>query len=240
MLHSVALWGVMGVLETIKLLIDMVLHLDRHLADISNLFGGWMYGILFLVVFCETGLIVTPFLPGDSLLFAVGALVAIPETHLSLPLMFVLLTVAAIIGDAVNYAIGRQIGPRVFRSETSKLLNYKHLLKAQEFYEKHGGKAIFLARFLPIVRTFAPFVAGIGKMNYFRFWLFNFSGAVCWVGLFLVGGFLFGNMPVIKRNFSLVILGIIVVSVLPLIYEWYKARKESLGKPGDETTKALS
>jgi len=147
------------VLETIKFLIDVVLHLDRHLADISNSFGGWMYGILFAVVFCETGLIVTPFLPGDSLLFAVGALVAIPETNLSLSLMFVLLTAAAILGDAVNYTIGRNLGPKVFRSETSRLLNRQHLLKAQAFYDKHGGKAIFLARFLPIVRTFAPFVA---------------------------------------------------------------------------------
>jgi len=220
------------VLETIKFLIDMVLHLDRHLAEISNTFGGWMYGILFIVVFCETGLIVTPFLPGDSLLFAVGALVAIPETHLSLPLMFLLLTVAAILGDAVNYAIGRKLGPAVFRSETSRLLNRQHLLKAQAFYEKHGGKAVFLARFLPIVRTFAPFVAGIGKMHYLRFWFFNLSGAVCWVGVFLIAGYWFGNWPIIKENFSLVILGIIFVSVLPLIYEWYKARKDvRSGKP---------
>jgi len=217
-------------MDTVKLLIDMVLHLDRHLADMSDLLGGWLYAILFAVVFCETGLIVTPFLPGDSLLFAVGALVAIPEAQLSFPLMFVLLLIAAIFGDAVNYSIGRTLGPKVFHSETSRLLNRQHLLKAQEFYIRHGGKAILLARFLPIVRTFAPFVAGIGKMNRMRFWMFNVSGAICWVGLFLTAGFYFGNMPVIKRNFSLVILGIIVVSVLPVIYEWYKARKEAARK----------
>lgn len=227
-------------LETVKFLIDMVLHLDRHLAEISSTFGGWMYAILFLVVFCETGLIVTPILPGDSLLFAVGALIAIPETNLSLPLMFFLLTAAAVLGDAVNYAIGRTLGPKVFHSETSRLLNRQHLLKAQGFYEKHGGKAIFLARFLPIVRTFAPFVAGIGKMNYFRFWLFNVSGAICWVGLFLPGGYVFGNMPVIKRNFSLVILGIIVVSLLPLIYEWLKARKGTRPEEPEVPSEVLS
>lgn len=214
-------------MDTIKLLIDMVLHLDRYLADLSNSLGGWMYAILFAVVFCETGLIVTPFLPGDSLLFAVGALVAIPETQLSFPLMFVLLLVAAILGDAVNYSIGRKLGPKVFSSETSRLLNRQHLDKAQAFYNKYGGKAIFLARFLPIVRTFAPFVAGIGKMNYTRFWMFNVTGAICWVGIFLTAGYYFGNIPSVKKNFSLVILGIIVVSVLPVLYEWYKARQES-------------
>lgn len=214
-------------MDTVKLLIDMVLHLDKHLADLSNSLGGWLYAILFAVVVCETGLIVTPFLPCDSLLFAVGALVAVPETQLSFPLMFALLLIAAIFGDAVNYSIGRALGPKVFHSETSKLLNRQHLLKAQEFYVRHGGKAILLARFLPIVRTFAPFVAGIGKMNRMRFWMFNVSGAICWVGLFLTAGFYFGNMPVIKRNFSLVILGIIIVSVLPVLYEWYEAGKEA-------------
>jgi membrane-associated protein len=217
----------MSAVDQVKFLIDVVLHLDRHLADLSNTMGGWMYAVLFAVVFCETGLIVTPFLPGDSLLFAVGALVAIPEAHLSLPLMFVLLLVAAIAGDALNYSIGRRLGPTVFRSETNWLLNQSHLLKAQRFYERHGGKAIFLARFLPIVRTFAPFVAGIGRMNYSRFWMFNVSGAICWVGLFLLCGYFFGNVPIVKRNFSLVILGIIIVSVVPVVFEWYKAVKES-------------
>ena len=222
-------------MDTIKLLIDMVLHLDRHLADLSNSLGGWMYAILFAVVFCETGLIVTPFLPGDSLLFAVGALVAIPETNLSFPLMFALLLIAAILGDAVNYSIGRKLGPKVFSSETSRLLNRQHLEKAQIFYQKYGGKAIFLARFLPIVRTFAPFVAGIGKMDRLRFWMFNISGAICWVGVFLTAGYFFGNIPSIKRNFSAVILGIIVVSALPVVYEWYKAKREFRQETTDTT-----
>lgn len=214
-------------MDKIKWLIDVVLHLDRHLAEMSNALGGWLYVTLFVVVFCETGLIVTPFLPGDSLLFAVGALVAIPETNLSFPLMFVLLLIAAILGDAVNYSIGRAMGPKVFHSETSRLLNKQHLEKAQAFYQKYGGKAIFLARFLPIVRTFAPFVAGIGKMDRVRFWMFNVSGAICWVGIFLTAGYFFGGWKPIKENFSLVTLGIIVVSVLPVIYEWYKARQEA-------------
>ena len=213
--------------ESCAYLIDLVLHLDKHLSTLSTSLGSWLYVILFAVVFCETGLIVTPFLPGDSLLFAVGALVALPEAGLSLPLIFVLLTVAAILGDAVNYRVGRMIGPKIFRSEKSLLLNKNYLLKAQRFYEKHGGKAIFLARFVPIVRTFAPFVAGAGKMNYFRFWMFNVSGAIIWVGMFLVGGYLFGNLAIVKRYFSLVMLGIIVVSVLPIAFEWWRDRKQT-------------
>jgi len=213
--------------ESLVDLINLIRHLDTHLSKLSNSLGGWLYVILFAVVFCETGLIVTPFLPGDSLLFAVGALVALPETGLSLPLMFVLLTVAAILGDAVNYRVGRMIGPSIFRSEKSWLFNKDHLLKAQRFYEKHGGKAIFLARFVPIVRTFAPFVAGAGKMNYFRFWMFNVSGAIIWVGMFLVAGYLFGNLPIVKKYFSLVMLGIIFVSVLPIAFEWWRDRKQA-------------
>ena len=227
-------------MNTVKQLIDLVLHLDKHLAELSNNLGGWLYIILFAVVFCETGLIVTPFLPGDSLLFAVGALIAIPETNLSFPLMFVLLTTAAIMGDAVNYSIGRKLGPKVFQSETSRLLNRNHLLKAQAFYDKYGGKAIFLARFLPIVRTFAPFVAGIGKMNYWRFWMFNVCGGICWVGIFLVAGYFVGNIPVVKKNFSLVTLGIIVVSVLPVVYEWYKFKKESAQAKPEPPTDAVA
>ncbi len=223
-------------MELIKFLIDRILHVDRHLAGLSNSMGGWLYALLFAIVFCETGLIVTPFLPGDSLLFAVGALVAIPETNLNLGLMFVLLTTAAILGDAINYFAGRFIGPKVFRSDSSRLLNRNHLLKAQDFYERYGGKAIFLARFVPIIRTFAPFVAGIGKMNTFRFWTWNVSGAIVWVGLFLFAGYSFGNVPVIKRNFTLVIFGIIGVSILPIIIEWYRARR-SAGLPvGDSST----
>lgn len=213
--------------KSITYLIDLILHLDKHLSTLSNSLGGWLYIILFAVVFCETGLIVTPFLPGDSLLFAVGALIALPDAGLSFPLMFVLLTVAAVLGDAVNYRVGKAIGPRVFRSEKSRLLNKDHLLKAQRFYERHGGKAIFLARFVPIIRTFAPFVAGAGKMNYARFWMFNVSGAIAWVGLCLTAGYIFGNMPIVKKNFSLVMLGIIFVSILPIAFEWWRDRRQT-------------
>ncbi|MBL8809176.1 MAG: DedA family protein [Planctomycetaceae bacterium] len=223
-------------MEQIKYLIDWILHIDRQLTQLSHSMGGWLYAFLFAIVFCETGLIVTPFLPGDSLLFAVGALVAIPETNLNLGLMFVLLTAAAILGDAVNYSAGRFLGPKVFHSESSRLLNRKHLLKAQDFYERYGGKAIFLARFVPIIRTFAPFVAGIGKMNTIRFWTWNVSGAVVWVGLFLFLGYGFGNMPLIKRYFTLVIFGIIGVSVLPILIEWYRARRGSADTANSVTT----
>lgn len=213
-------------LETLKSLIDLIRNMDEHLNTLSAQAGGWTYAILFAVVFCETGLIVTPFLPGDSLLFAVGALSASAGSPLHPGGLFVLLFVAAVLGDAVNYVIGRGLGPKVFHSESSWLLNRKHLLKAQAFYEKHGGKAIFLARFVPIVRTFAPFVAGIGQMNVFRFWMFNVTGGLVWVGLFVLAGYFFGAQPVVQDNFELVILGIILVSVLPIIWEWWKARRE--------------
>ena len=213
--------------DSLAYVIDLILHLDKHLSALSNALGNWMYIVLFAVVFCETGLIVTPFLPGDSLLFAVGALIALPDAGLSFPLMFVLLTIAAVLGDAVNYRVGKAIGPRVFRSEKSRLLNKDHLLKAQRFYEKHGGKAIFLARFVPIVRTFAPFVAGAGNMNYARFWMFNISGAITWVGLCLTAGYIFGNMEIVKKNFSLVMLGIIFLSIVPIAIEWWRDRRET-------------
>lgn len=224
--------------EAFAWLINLVLHLDEHLAGLSASMGNWLYLILFTVIFCETGLIIAPFLPGDSLLFAVGALVANGQSGLDLGLIFVLLTVAAIFGDALNYAIGRTLGPKVFHSETSRLLNRKHLLKARAFCDRHGGKAIFLARFLPIIRTFAPFVAGVGKMNRFRFWIFNVTGGICWVGLFLFGGYWFGTVPIVKQNFPFVILGIIVVSALPVIYEWYRSRKEPLAEDPDASAPA--
>lgn len=213
--------------DSLAYVIDLILHLDQRLSALSTALGNWMYVVLFAVVFCETGLIVTPFLPGDSLLFAVGAVIALPDAGLSFPLMFVLLTVAAVLGDAVNYRVGKAIGPRVFRSEKSLLLNKDHLLKAQRFYEKHGGKAIFLARFVPIVRTFAPFVAGAGNMNYARFWMFNISGAITWVGLCLTAGYIFGNMEIVKKNFSLVMLGIIFLSIVPIAIEWWRDRRET-------------
>jgi membrane-associated protein len=219
--------------ETLKSLVNLVLKMDEHLNALSASMGMWTYAILFAVVFCETGLIVTPFLPGDSLLFAVGALSATDGSPLNPWLLFLALTIAAILGDAVNYAIGRTVGPKVFHSEKSRLLNRNHLLKAQAFYVRHGGKAIFLARFLPIVRTFAPFVAGIGRMHPVRFWMFNVTGGITWVGLFVFAGFQFGNVPVVKKNFELVILGIIVVSLLPVLWEWYRARKDGPADSAD-------
>jgi membrane-associated protein len=208
-------------------LLDIFLHLDAHLGSLAASLGPWMYVLIFLIVFCETGLVVTPFLPGDSLLFAVGALCAIDGSGLSLSVMMVLLIVAAVTGDAVNYAVGMRFGPAVFKSETSRLLNRKHLLHTQRFYEKHGGKTIILARFIPIVRTFAPFVAGIGKMSYSRFAMFNVTGAVAWVVGFLGLGYAFGNMPIVKKQFHYVILGIIVVSVMPAAIEFLRARREA-------------
>jgi membrane-associated protein len=208
-------------------LIDLFLHLDTHLSALSTSMGPWMYVLLFAILFCETGLVVTPFLPGDSLLFAAGALCALPESGLSLGLMMALLVVAAVLGDAVNYAVGRWLGPAVFRSESSLLLNKKHLIHTQSFYDKHGGKTIVLARFIPIVRTFAPFVAGIGRMSYRKFATFNVSGALAWVVGFLGLGYAFGNMPIVKKQFHYVILAIIVLSVLPAIVEFLRARRAS-------------
>lgn len=207
--------------------IDVFLHLDKHLNEWAGMLGPWLYVLLFLIIFCETGLVVMPFLPGDSLLFAVGALISVPESPLSLPLMFVTLFVAAVIGDAVNYAIGKRVGPRVFTSETSWLLNKEHLVRTQQFYEKYGGKTIILARFMPIVRTFAPFVAGIGTMEYSKFAMFNVTGALLWVSSFLVGGYLFGAVPIVKDNFHTVIVAIIIISVLPPIFEFIRARREA-------------
>jgi membrane-associated protein len=205
-------------------LLSMFLHLDTSLNQLAGALGPWLYALLFLIVFCETGLVVTPFLPGDSLLFAVGALAAVPAAVINPLLAIVLLSIAAVSGDAVNYAIGRRLGPKVFTATESRLLNRDHLLHTQRFYEKHGGKTIVLARFIPIIRTFAPFVAGIGLMNYGRFALFNVSGGVAWVTLFLGGGYLFGNIPTVKQNFHVVIVAIIVVSVLPALIEFMRAR----------------
>lgn len=208
---------------------DVLRHLDQHLAAWSQLMGGWLYLVLFLIVFAETGLVVTPFLPGDSLMFAVGALCAVEGSALHVALIIPLLLVAAVVGDAVNYAIGRKLGPKVFTAEKSFLLNKKHLVRTQEFYERYGGKTIIIARFVPIVRTFAPFVAGIGNMRYSRFFMFNVVGALLWViGLVLLG-YAFGNLPIIKKNFSLVIFAIIGLSILPavieILREWRASRR---------------
>jgi len=207
-------------------IIDIFLHLDQYLNQWATEMGAWLYALLFAIVFAETGLVVTPFLPGDSLLFAVGALSATEGSPIDPWLVAALLIVAAILGDAVNYAIGARVGPKVF-TRGSRFFKQEHLARTQRFYEKHGGKTIILARFVPIVRTFAPFVAGIGQMSYARFAMFNVVGAVVWVVLFVALGHAFGNLPVVKRNFQYVILAIIVVSVLPIVFEWWRARRES-------------
>ena len=202
-------------------IVDVFLHLDRHLGDLVQAYGSWTYGILFTIIFLETGLVVTPFLPGDSLLFACGALAA---TGAFDPVaLFLLLAAAAVLGDTVNYGIGKAIGPRAFTGKV-RFMKREHLLRTHAFYEKHGGKTIFLARFIPIIRTFAPFVAGIGTMSYPRFLVYNVVGGVAWVGSCLAGGYAFGNIPVVKNNFSLVILGIIGVSMLPLAFEYFRKR----------------
>lgn len=204
--------------------IDIFLHLDAHLNEWATQLGPWLYAILFAIIFCETGLVITPFLPGDSLLFAVGALSATEGSPIKLVQISILLIVAAILGDATNYAIGKYFGPRIFSSSSSRFFNRAHLDRTQIFYEKHGGKTIILARFIPIIRTFAPFVAGIGRMGYSRFALFNVVGGILWVLIFTLAGFAFGNIPAVKRNFQYVILGIIIVSVIPVAIEFFKAR----------------
>jgi membrane-associated protein len=216
-------------------LVDLFLHLDRHLAELVTQYGPWVYGILFLIVFAETGLVVTPFLPGDSLLFAVGALGAVGA--LDAPLAAVLLVIAAIAGDAANYAIGRYVGPRVFRGTgggtwVERVLNREHLARAHHFFERYGGKAVVLGRFVPIVRTFVPFVAGAGSMTYPKFALFNVVGALAWVGICLGGGYVFGNVPIVRDNFTLVALGIVAVSLLPMVVEVAQARRRAGTPPG--------
>jgi membrane-associated protein len=209
-------------MDLLRKFIDIVLHLDRHLDQIVAQFGPWIYVILFLIVFCETGLVITPFLPGDSLLFAVGAVAARPD-GLSLTLILILLTVAAILGDTVNYWIGYFTGPKVFKGE-SRYLNKKYLDRTHAFYERYGGKTIIIARFVPIVRTFAPFVAGIGRMSYFKFMSYNIFGGLFWVFLMSLAGYFFGNIQVVKDNFTLVVLVIIFLSILPGIIEYARER----------------
>lgn len=211
-------------MEWLKTLVDSFLHLDVHLSRIISDYGTWTYLILFLIVFCETGLVITPFLPGDSLLFAAGAFAALGS--LDVRLLFLLLSVAAIVGDTVNYWVGSTIGTRAF-SANSRFLRREYLARTHAFYERHGGKTIILARFVPIIRTFAPFVAGVGTMSYGRFLLYNMVGAVAWVGLFVFGGFFFGNIPAVKENFTLVILAIIAISVLPIVIESLRARRRA-------------
>ncbi len=206
-------------------LADVFLHLDSHLAEWTERLGIWVYVLLFVIVFCETGLVVTPFLPGDSLLFATGALAAVPGSPLGLLQLIALLVGAAVIGDAVNYWVGHRLGEALLRRPDSRLIKRKHLEYTQRFYERHGGKTIVLARFMPIVRTFAPFVAGMGSMRYRRFAAFNVFGGVLWVLLFVLGGYWFGNLPFVKRNFQFVILAIIVLSVLPPVIQYARERR---------------
>ena len=208
--------------------IDFFLHAERHLEWFIQNYNIWIYALLFAIIFCETGLIVTPFLPGDSLLFAVGAIAG--KGLIEVEIVTPLLLVAAILGDAVNYSIGKWMGPKVFHYESSRFFNKAHLMKAHAFYEKYGGRAIILARFVPIVRTFAPFVAGVGSMTYSKFALYNVTGAILWVGLFIGGGYYFGGLEIVQKNMKLVILGIIIVSILPIVWEFAKAWLENRKK----------
>ena len=208
-------------MEWLRTFADFFLHLDQHLSQIISTYGVWTHLILFLIVFCETGLVVTPFLPGDSLLFAAGTFAALGA--LDLWLVVILLIVAAIIGDTVNYWVGAYIGPRAFRGDI-RFLRKEYLDRTHAFYEKHGGKTIILARFIPIIRTFAPFVAGVGAMSYPKFITYNIVGAVLWVGLFVLGGYFFGNIPIVRENFTIVILAIIAISIMPIAVEAFRAR----------------
>ncbi|WBG91967.1 DedA family protein [Pantoea piersonii] len=214
-------------MEFVHFLVDFILHIDVHLAELVAQYGIWIYAILFLILFCETGLVVTPFLPGDSLLFVAGALAALPGNDLNIHLMAALLVVAAVLGDAVNYTIGRLFGERLFSNPNSRIFRRSYLDKTHGFYERHGGKTIILARFVPIVRTFAPFVAGMGHMSYRHFALFNVAGALAWVLLFSYAGYLFGDLPVVQENLKLLIVGIIVVSVLPGVIEVWRHRRQA-------------
>jgi membrane-associated protein len=209
-------------MEVIQQLVDFILHIDVHLAELIARYGTGTLVLLFLIVFAETGLVVTPFLPGDSLLFAAGAFAA--RGALDIGLLVPVLLVAAILGDTVNYWVGHKIGRRAFSGKIP-FVKQEYLQRTESFYEKHGGKTIILARFVPIIRTFAPFVAGIGTMTYSRFFTYNVVGAILWVVLFTVGGYFFGNLPMVQRNFKLVILAIIVVSVMPIVVEYVRARR---------------
>lgn len=209
-------------LELVKKLVDFILHIDRHLAEIIAAYGLWTYGLLFAIIFVETGLVIMPFLPGDSLLFAAGAFCAKPETGLNVHAMALLLFVAAVLGDTLNYWVGAKIGPAVFKREDSVWLRKKHLERAHEFFERYGGRAIILARFVPIVRTFVPFVAGVGQMTYPRFLAYNVVGGFAWIYFFIYAGYLFGNQPFVQKNFKLVIIAIIVLSVVPMVVEFVR------------------
>lgn len=209
-------------------LIQYILHIDIYLMNFVAAYGIWTYAVLFAIIFCETGLVVTPFLPGDSLLFAAGSIAANPSSSLSIQTLFAFLLIASILGNKLNYLIGRFIGPKIFQSKKTWIFNKKHLLEAHAFYEKHGGKTIILARFIPIIRTFAPFVAGIGYMKVRTFTFYNIVSAILWIGVLLGGGYFFGKMPFIQQHFTLVIYGIIGISLLPTIFALFVRRKAVL------------
>lgn len=211
-------------MDFIMFVIDFVLHIDVHLRDLIANYGVWVYAILFLIIFCETGLVVTPILPGDSLLFMAGALATLPESPINVHIIVALLLVAAILGDATNYMIGKYFGAKLFNNPNSKIFKPSYLDKTHHFYDKYGGKTIIIARFIPIVRTFAPFVAGMGKMNYRQFGLFNVTGAVLWVTIFTYAGAFFGQMEFVQKNLKYLILAIIVLSILPAIFEFWRER----------------
>ena len=211
-------------METITNLIDFILHLDKHLNFVIESFGVWCYLLFFVIIFAETGLVVTPFLPGDSLLFALGTLAA--TGSLRVTWLFVVLSAAAVLGDSANYTIGRYFGLMILKRQGAWFLKKEHIEQTHRFYEKYGSKTIVLARFVPIVRTFAPFIAGVGKMTYLRFFSYNVIGGLLWVSLFLFGGFFFGNIPVIKRNFTLTIFAIIIISILPAVIEVIRQKRQ--------------
>ncbi len=213
-------------MELITLVIDFILHIDKHLSEIIQSYGVWTYLILFLIVFCETGLVATPFLPGDSLLFAAGTFAALGA--LDLGFLLLLLSVSAVLGDTVNYWIGHYVGPKIFHKEKVRFLKREYLDRTHQFYERYGGKTIIIARFVPIIRTFAPFVAGIGAMTYWKFIAYNVIGGVAWVLICVLAGFFFGNLSFVRNNFSLVILAIIIISVLPGVVEFLRQRRAAL------------
>jgi membrane-associated protein len=208
--------------------IDFILHLDTHLSALIQSYGLWTYLILFVVIFCETGLVVTPFLPGDSLIFAAGTFAA--ARVLKVGWLFLILCAAAVIGDTVNYWIGKIVGPKIFHKENVRFFKKEYLDRTHNFYEKYGAETIIIARFVPIIRTFAPFVAGIGRMTYGKFLSYNVIGGVAWVALFTFGGYFFGNIPFVKKNFSFVIIAIILISLVPVVYEFFKHRKKKPAK----------
>jgi membrane-associated protein len=209
-------------MDLILYFIDFFIHLDQYLPKIIEMFGVWIYVIVFVVIFCETGLVVTPILPGDSLLFTLGALAALGSLHIEV--LLVLLSIAAIAGDSVNYSIGHFIGPKVFSYEDSRFFKKKYLQRTHDFYEKHGGKTIIIAQFMPIIRTYAPFVAGVGAMTYSKFILFNITGCISWVCICLLSGYFFGNIPVVKNNFSIVIVAIVIISVMPGFIAYFRQK----------------